>query len=60
MFRATGLGITNLASLLMVMGYPYDSEKARNISSSLVGLLTGYSYYISSLMAKKIGAFRKI
>ncbi|NMA57704.1 vitamin B12-dependent ribonucleotide reductase, partial [Clostridium cochlearium] len=59
MFRATGLGITNLASLLMVLGYPYDSEKARNISSSLVGLLTGYSYYISSLMAKEIGAFEK-
>ncbi|NOH15334.1 vitamin B12-dependent ribonucleotide reductase [Clostridium cochlearium] len=59
MFRATGLGITNLASLLMVLGYPYNSEEARNISSSLVGLLTGYSYYISSLMAKEIGAFEK-
>ena len=59
MFRTTGLGITNLASLLMVLGYPYNSEEARNISSSLVGLLTGYSYYVSSLMAKEIGTFEK-
>ncbi|BDR74745.1 vitamin B12-dependent ribonucleotide reductase [Clostridium tetani] len=59
MFRATGLGITNLASLLMVLGYPYNSTEARNISSALVGLLTGYSYYISSLMAKEIGTFEK-
>ena len=59
MFRATGLGITNLASLLMVLGYPYNSSEARNISCALVGLLTGYSYYISSLMAKEIGTFEK-
>lgn len=59
MFRATGLGISNLASLLMVMGYPYDSEEGRAIASSLVGTLTGHSYYISSLMAKEIGSFEK-
>ncbi|WP_027624408.1 vitamin B12-dependent ribonucleotide reductase [Clostridium lundense] len=59
MFRATGLGISNLASLLMVMGYPYNSEEARNLSSALIGILTGYSYYVSSLMAKEIGTFPK-
>ncbi|MBC2397982.1 vitamin B12-dependent ribonucleotide reductase [Clostridium tetanomorphum] len=59
MFRATGLGISNLASLLMVMGYPYDSEEGRNLSASLIGILTGYSYYVSSLMAKEIGSFPK-
>lgn len=59
MFRATGLGISNLASLLMVIGYPYDSEEARNLSSALIGILTGYSYYVSSLMAKEIGTFPK-
>ncbi|KHD35663.1 ribonucleoside-diphosphate reductase [Clostridium acetobutylicum] len=59
MFRTTGLGISNLAALLMVMGYPYDSEEGRAISSSLIGVLTGYSYYISSLMAKEVGAFEK-
>lgn len=59
MFRATGLGVSNLASLLMVMGYPYDSEEGRAIASSLIGLLTGHSYYISSLMAKSVGTFEK-
>ncbi len=59
MFRATGLGLSNLASLLMVLGYPYDSEEARNISSALIGILTGYSYFISSLMAKEVGTFIK-
>ncbi|WP_234118852.1 vitamin B12-dependent ribonucleotide reductase [Clostridium hydrogenum] len=59
MFRSTGLGVSNLASLLMVMGYPYDSEEGRTIASALIGILTGYSYYISSLMAEKIKPFEK-
>ncbi|MHC1721540.1 MAG: vitamin B12-dependent ribonucleotide reductase [Clostridiaceae bacterium] len=59
MFRATGLGAANLASLFMVMGYPYDSDKARNLAASLIGIMTGYSYSISALMAKEIGTFEK-
>lgn len=59
LFRTTGLGISNLASLLMVMGHPYNSEEARAIASSLVGILTGHSYYVSSLMAKKLSPFPK-
>ncbi len=59
LFRTTGLGISNLASLLMVLGYPYDSNEARAISSALIGILTGHSYYISSLMAEKVGPFEK-
>ena len=58
MFRATGLGMANLASLLMVMGYAYDSEEARAIATALVGTLTGHSYLVSSLMAEKIGSFK--
>lgn len=59
MFRTTGLGISNLASLLMVMGYPYDSDEGRNLSAALVGILTGVSYATSARMAEKIGAFEK-
>lgn len=59
LFRTTGLGISNIASLFMVMGYPYDSNEARALAASLVGILTGQSYYISSLMAKDIGPFEK-
>jgi len=59
MFRPTGLGVSNIASLFMVMGYPYDSEEARTLAASLIGILTGHSYYISALMAKEVGAFKK-
>ena len=59
MFRTTGLGLANIASLFMVMGLPYDSEEARTLASSLTGILTGYSYYVSSLMAETIGTFEK-
>ncbi|MBV7275526.1 vitamin B12-dependent ribonucleotide reductase [Clostridium sp. PL3] len=59
MFRPTGLGISNIASLFMVMGYPYDSKESRTLASSLIGILTGYSYYISSLISKDIGPFEK-
>ncbi|WP_026884519.1 vitamin B12-dependent ribonucleotide reductase [Clostridium akagii] len=59
LFRTTGLGICNLASLLMVKGYPYDSEKARTLGASLVGILTGRAYYVSALMAEKVHSFPK-
>jgi ribonucleoside-diphosphate reductase alpha chain len=59
MFRTTGLGLTNVASLLMVLGYGYDTEEARNIVAGLSCLMTGYSYYVSSLMAKEAGTFEK-
>ncbi|WP_070000792.1 vitamin B12-dependent ribonucleotide reductase [Cellulosilyticum sp. I15G10I2] len=56
-FRTTGLGLTNLGALFMLMKFPYDSEEARNIGASLMSILTGYSYYVSSLFAKEIGPF---
>ena len=56
-FRATGLGVSNLASLLMCKGYPYDSVEARAYAAALVGLLTGDSYAVSACMARKAGAF---
>ncbi len=59
LFRTTGLGPANLASLLMASGYPYDSDEARTLAAAIQGIMTGYSYYVSSLMAQKIGAFEK-
>ena len=56
-FRATGLGISNLASLLMAKGMPYDSPQARALASAIVGTLTGRSYATSAIMARKIGPF---
>jgi ribonucleoside-diphosphate reductase alpha chain len=34
-FRTTGLGLANLASLLLSMGLPYDSDEARAVAASL-------------------------
>lgn len=59
LFRTTGLGLANVASLLMVIGYGYDTDEARNIVAGLSSLMTGYSYYVSSLMAKAVGPFEK-
>lgn len=56
-FRTTGLGIANLASLLMASGIPYDSEKARTYAAGIMGLLTGRSYAVSALMAERVGPF---
>ncbi|NLN46620.1 MAG: vitamin B12-dependent ribonucleotide reductase [Clostridiaceae bacterium] len=57
LFRTTGLGMANLAALLMSVGLPYDSDEARTLSAALVGILTGHSYYVSSLMAEKSSPF---
>ena len=59
MFRTTGLGIANVASLLMARAIPYDSDEARTLSAALIGLITGQSYAVSALMAKAVGAFEK-
>ena len=56
-YRTTGLGLSNLGALLMMMALPYDSEEARALSAALTSIMTGYSYYASSLMAEKAGPF---
>ncbi|MCL2753478.1 MAG: ribonucleoside-diphosphate reductase, partial [Defluviitaleaceae bacterium] len=56
-FRTTGIGLTNIGALLMYMGIPYDSSRARNLTAALCSIMTGYSYYTSALMAEAIGAF---
>lgn len=58
-FRTTGLGIANTGALHMMMAHAYDSDEARSIGAALMGIITGQSYYVSSLMAKEIGAFSK-
>jgi len=57
MFRTTGLGLTNLGALFMQMALAYDSDEARNLAAALTSAMTGYSYYVSALMAEKVGPF---
>ncbi len=59
LYRPTGLGLTNYASLFLAQGLAYDSDEARALAATLTGIMTGYSYYVSSLMAKEIGTFEK-
>ncbi|HZK29205.1 MAG TPA: vitamin B12-dependent ribonucleotide reductase, partial [Clostridia bacterium] len=56
-FRATGLGLANLASLFMSAGLAYDSNEARNIGAALAGILTGQSYAVSAMMARQLAPF---
>ncbi len=56
-FRTLGLGYANIGAMLMQAGLPYDSGEARAISGTLTAILTGRSYRMSALMAKKHGAF---
>ncbi len=56
-FRTTGLGLTNLGYLFMVMALPYDSPQSRNLAAALMSMVTGYSYFVSSLFAKRVGPF---
>ena len=46
-----------IASLLMSMGIPYDSDAGRGICGALTALLTGQAYLTSSRMAGYVGPF---
>ena len=56
-YRTTGLGYTNLGGLLMLMGYGYGSEQARQIAGALTGILGGQSYSRSATLAREVGAY---
>jgi len=56
-FRTLGLGYANLGSLLMAMGVPYDSPKARAVSGALTAIMTAQAYATSAKMAREMGPF---
>ena len=56
-FRTLGLGYANVGAMLMRMGIPYDSERARAICSAITAVLTGEAYATSAEMAEHLGAF---
>ncbi len=58
-FRTLGLGYANLGAMLMRMGIPYDSPKARAICGALNAILTGDAYAESARIAEIMGAFQK-
>ena len=56
-FRAIGLGYTNLGSLLMSLGLPYDSDESRGLCSVLTALMNGAAYKTSAELAGIVGPF---
>ncbi len=58
-FRPLGLGYANLGALLMATGLPYDSDEGRNYAAAITSVMTGYAYYISASLAKRMGPFKQ-
>ncbi len=56
-FRPLGLGYSNLGSLLMSNGLPYDSEEARGVCGAVTALLHGTANRTSSELAAAVGPF---
>ncbi len=59
LYRPLGLGFANLGSLMMSLALPYDSDRARAISSSISAIMTGTAYVASSEMASLKGPFEE-
>ena len=56
-FRAIGLGYSNLGSLIMSLGLPYDSDEARGLCGVVTALLHGSAYQTSAELANIVGPF---
>ncbi len=56
-FRPIGLGYSNLGSLLMSWGLPYESEEARGICGALTSILHGSACLASTELAAAVGPF---
>ncbi|MFA7153772.1 MAG: hypothetical protein WC072_08255, partial [Methanoregulaceae archaeon] len=56
-FRALGLGYCNLGSLVMRMGFPYDSEESRAVAAAITSIMTGAAYATSARLAAAMGPF---
>ncbi len=57
LYRPLGLGYSNLGSLLMSSGLPYDSEAAYSVCGSITALLHGAANLASAEMAAIVGPF---
>ncbi len=57
-FRPLGLGYSNLGSLIMASGVPYDSAAARGLCGSVTALLHGVANLTSAEMSSVVGPFQ--
>ena len=56
-FRPLGLGYSNLGSLIMTAGLPYDSDEARGLCAVVTALLHGAACHASTELAAAVGSF---
>lgn len=54
-YRAIGMGIADVGTLLMQLGLPYDSEDGRNSIAAIMSLMTSVGYLVSAEMAELVG-----
>jgi ribonucleoside-diphosphate reductase alpha chain len=59
LFRPIGLGYSNLGSLIMASGLPYDSDEARGLCAAITALLHGAACLTSTELAAAVGPFEK-
>jgi ribonucleoside-diphosphate reductase alpha chain len=59
-YRPLGLGYANLGTMLMLLGIPYDSERARALSAAVTAIMTGEAYAVSAEMARAAGTFDEL
>ncbi len=58
-FRPIGLGYSNLGSLIMASGVPYDSDEARGLASAVTAILHGSACRTSAELAGAKGPFAR-
>ncbi len=56
-YRPLGLGYSNLGSVIMSSGLPYDSDAARGVCGSITAIMHGAANYTSAEMASVVGPF---
>ncbi|MBN8623846.1 MAG: vitamin B12-dependent ribonucleotide reductase, partial [Planctomycetes bacterium] len=56
-FRPLGLGYSNLGSLLMSSGLPYDSDEGRGVCGAITALLHGSANLTSAELSAAVGPF---
>lgn len=55
--RPIGLNYGDLGSLLMKLGYGYDSDEGRAVAARLASIMTSVAYVTSAKLAARVGAF---
>jgi ribonucleoside-diphosphate reductase alpha chain len=56
-YRALGLGYANLGSLIMSLGFPYDSDEGRTHAAAITAIMTATAYATSAELASRVGHF---